>query len=113
MPPQIHRDDGAGDQQQDRRRSPQEKGLRFHRRAQEHEIAVAIDDELDDLLVAVAGPQALADEDAQIMGEVGIGFIDRFVLADDAAKSAADLAGARLEDGIGQHLLRLDSGGWP
>ena len=34
MPSQVERNDGAGQQQQNRRRSPQEVGLRFHRRAQ-------------------------------------------------------------------------------
>src|SRR6185312_10113043 len=75
-----------------------------------HVVAVAIDDVLDDLCVAIAGDQALAHEDAKIVCEVGVGFIDRFILADDAAQTAADLAGARLERRVGQHLLWLHGG---
>ena len=42
------------------------------------------------------------------MGEVGAGFVDRLVLADQAAQLAADRPRARLQRRIGQTLARLD-----
>ena len=65
----------------------------FERRPQQHEIAVARADIGDDLVVAVAGGDALAHQHAQIVREVGLGILDRLVAADQAAQFLADRRG--------------------
>jgi hypothetical protein len=96
------------ERQQRRRPEPQRVGGGLDRRAQQHELAIAIDDVLHRLLVAVARDQPLAQQHAQIMRQGRARIVDRFVLADQAAQLLADGARPRLERRIGQHLARLD-----
>jgi hypothetical protein len=96
---------GAGQQQQ--RRQPQQQRLQLERRPQEHELAVAGLDEGQHLAVAVAGGEALAHDDAQVVGQGRAGVVDRLILADDAAQFLGELAGARFERGVVQHLAGL------
>ena len=58
-----------------------------------------------------SGDQAIADQTPQIVGEVGVGIVDRLVLADQAAQLLPDLSGAGLERRVRQLLLRLDRAG--
>src|SRR5262249_25340827 len=96
-------------QRQHRERpEPQEKGLGLDRRPQQDEVAVAAHHELQHLAVAVAGAEALADQHAQVVGEIGVGVVDRLVLAHQAAQLAAESAGTRLQRGIGEALAGLD-----
>src|SRR3546814_12709555 len=46
---------------------------------------------------------------AQLVGDLGVGGIDRLVLADDAADLGGEVAGALLQHRIVEHLAWLDS----
>ena len=59
---------------------------RLERRAVEHEIAVALHHEVDDLVVAPARGDLLADLAAQVHRELGVRIGDRLVLAHEAAQ---------------------------
>ena len=50
--------------------------------------------------------EALAHQHAQIMREIGVGIVDRLVAADETAQFLADVAGARFERRVGEHLVR-------
>ena len=76
-------------------------------RLEQHELAIARDDEVHDLLIAVAGFQPLAHQQPQILGQGRVGIVDRLVLADEAAQAFGDGPGARLQRGIRQHLVGL------
>ena len=78
------------------------------RRAQQHELAIARDDEIEHGVVAVTGHETLAHDEAQVLGERRVGIVDRLVLADEAAQLGRQAAGARLERGVLQHLVGLD-----
>ena len=104
--------DAAGtEQQQQRGPAPEQQGLRLEGRIEENEIAVAGNQIGLHLIVAVAGREPLAHDHAQIMGEIGVGFVDRLVLADEAAQLPADGPRAGLQRRILQHLRRLDGEG--
>ena len=77
------------------------------RRPQQHELAVARDEEARHISVAVAGDEAFAHEQPQVAGERRIGIIDRLVLADEAAQVCRQVAGAGFERRIGKNLVRL------
>ena len=85
-------------------------GRGLDRRLEQHEIAVARGQEVDDLLVAVARDQPLAHQPAQVVGEVGVGIVDRLVLADQAAELLRERPRALLERRVGQHLVRAGRG---
>ena len=65
------------------------------RRLEQHELAVARDQKIEHLPVAVAGVQPLAHQQAQVVRERRVGIVDRLVLADHAAQFAATDARAR------------------
>src|SRR3546814_14141651 len=46
---------------------------------------------------------------AQLVGDLGVGGVDRLVLADDAADLGGEVAGALLQHRIVEHLAWLDS----
>ncbi len=50
---------------------------------------------------------ALADEDADVAGERGVGIVDRLVLTDHAAKLGRQRPGARLERRVFHQFVRL------
>ena len=79
----------AAGQQHHGRTEPQQPGGRLHRRLEQDEVAVALGDVGEHLRVAVAGDQPVAHQPAQVAGEVGIGIVDRLVLADEAAQLLA------------------------
>ena len=85
-----------------------QQGVGREARLQQHELAVAGDDEILDLLVAVAGLQPLAHQQAEILGERRVGIVDRLVLADETAQAFGDVPGPRLERRVWQHLVGLD-----
>ena len=89
---------------QQRRPVPQHVGRWLDGWLQQDEGSVAADDGLHRLGIGVAGGQALADEDTDVVREVGAGFVDRLVLADQAAQLLRQDARARLERGIGELL---------
>jgi hypothetical protein len=87
--------DGQG--QADQRRSqqqegpaPQQPGAALHRRAVEHEVAVALHHEVQDLLLTLALLQLLADLFAQVHRQVGMRRGNGLVLADQAAQFFGD-----------------------
>ena len=57
-------------------------------RLQQHELAIARDQEIDHLRVAVTGRDALAHQKAQVARQRRLGIVDRLVLADHAAQFA-------------------------
>ena len=71
--------------------------VRVKARLQQHELAIARDDEVVDLAVACRPPSALAHQYAQIAGERRVGIVDRLVLADETAQSRRDRAGPRFQ----------------
>ena len=97
----AEKQDGGSQPQQDRRR--------LERRLVEDEVAVAVGHVREDLVVALAGGDLLADLRAQIVGELGVRVGDRLVLADEAAQLFRELDGARRLDRI--HLGRHRVGG--
>ena len=80
-------------------------------RLEQDELAVARDQKIDHALVAVAGLQSLAHEDAQIARERRVRIVDRLVLADHAAQLLGEHTRARLERSVGQDLVGLHGKG--
>ena len=107
-PAQPDEDDGAGRGERQRRCPPQQPGRGLEGRLQQHEVAIALHHEGHDLVVALAGDQALAHQDAEVAGQRRVGLVDRLVLAHQATQLPPDGAGARLQGGIVQHLAGLD-----
>jgi hypothetical protein len=68
-------------------------------------LPVTRDQKLTDLCIAVAGLQALADEESQVTRQRRVRIVDRLVLADHATEFERKRAGARLKRGIAQHLV--------
>jgi hypothetical protein len=62
--------------QQDQRREPQQRRVPLKARAQQHELAVAGDQEIDNFLIAVAKANALAHQHPQVARERCLGIID-------------------------------------
>ena len=77
-------------------------------RLQQHELAVAGDDKVLDLLIRVASREPLPHQQAEVLGERRFGIVDRLVLADETAQAFGDVPRPRLERRIWQHLVRLD-----
>jgi hypothetical protein len=82
--------------------------MRAEHRAQEDELAVALHDVVAHLGIVVAGIDALAHEDAQVLGERRVGIVDRLVLADEAAQIGRYGPRPLLQHRIAQDLVRLD-----
>ena len=76
-------------------------------RLEQDELTVARHDEIPDLCIAVALGQVLADENAQILGERRIGFVDGLILADEAAKARREIAGALFQFCIAENFIGL------
>ena len=74
---------------------------------EQHELAIAGDDEIHDLLIAVAGLQPLAHQQPQVFGQGRVGIVDRLVLAHETAQALRDGPGAGLQRRIRQHLVGL------
>ena len=89
-----------------RRPAPQQQRAHIQRRPQQYEIAVARADIGDDLRVAVAGRDALAHQQSQIVREIGLGILDRLIAADEAAQLLPDRPGPRFQRRVRQHLVR-------
>src|SRR5579864_9216605 len=70
--------DGAG-QQCGRRRKPQHRGLPLEARLEQNELAIARDQEIYHLWIAVAGGEPLAYQDAQVARERRFRIVDRLV----------------------------------
>ena len=105
-------DHGDAAQQQDHQRpEPQQVGPGREGRLQQDEVAVAGHQVVQDLLVAVARDQALADQDPQVLGQLGVGGVDVLVLADQAAQALGKLAGPGFQHRIVEDLVGLDREG--
>ena len=76
-------------------------------RLEQHEFAVARNQELDHLLIAVALFETLAHQDAQILRQRRFGIVDRLVLANHAAQLLGKRSRPCFETGIRQNLIRL------
>src|SRR6516165_3910904 len=107
-PPRRNADQPGSNGEDQERPEPKQQGLAVEARLQQNELAVTVDQEIAYLRIAAPGRELLADKDAQVMGELGVGFIDRFVLADEAAELAGEQPRARLELWIAEHLTGLD-----
>ena len=94
-----HQPGQPGDEQHERAR-PEQHGGGLHRRTVEHEVAVARDQVVDDLLVAAAGLDLLAHLVAQVDGELRVRVGERLVLAHQAAQHGGQVHDARLDRGI-------------
>src|SRR5512137_495114 len=92
------RDDGQHAEHQ--RAQPQQQRRRIERRLVEHEVAVAVDHEVDDLAVGLARLDLLVDLPAQVDGEFGVRLGDRLVLADEAAQLRGDVDRALRGHGV-------------
>jgi len=75
---------------------------------EQHEFAVAIDHGAYHLGVAVARHQPLAHHQSKVAADAGVALVDALVAADRAAQPGADLAGARLERRVVEHLIGFD-----
>ena len=77
-------------------------------RLEQDEFAIAGDEKIDHLRIAVAGFDPLPHQNAQIVGERRLRLVDQFVLTDQAAQFLGDRAGARFEFRVRQHFVGLD-----
>ncbi|MNN46041.1 hypothetical protein D3C81_1604030 [compost metagenome] len=83
-PPRPHHDHGGAEYQQGRP-EPQQPRQGPHRRVVEHEVAIALHEEVLHGGLTRATAQLFADLAAQVHREVGVGIGQRLVLADHAA----------------------------
>ena len=74
----------------------------------QHELTVAGGEESANFGIRPPRAHLLANEHPQVMGKLGVRFIDRFVLADEAAKLRRQGPRARLERRVGEHLVGFD-----
>ena len=107
-PARRHEQRDAAGNQYARRRQPQDQGLPFESRPQQHEFAVARHHVVDHLAVRIAGLEALAHQKAQVAGERRVGIVDRLVLAHHAAQIVRQLTRPPFQHRVGQHLVGLD-----
>ena len=77
----------------------------------QHEFTVSRHDIIKNLLIAIAIDQPLAHDKPQIAGKLGIGIVDRLVLADHAAQFRRQGPRPMFQGGIGQHLIGIDGEG--
>src|SRR5579859_6605048 len=84
-PDPAHEEEGP-ERKQEKRPEPEEHRGRLERRPVEHEVAVAVHEVVDDLPLAPARLELLADLPAQVEREVGVGIGERLVLAYEAAQ---------------------------
>src|ERR1043165_10274086 len=86
----------AGNQEEERS-GPEEERRRLERRPVEQEVAVALDHEVDDLALGLAGGELLADLVAQVDRERRVRFGERLVLAHEAAQLVREVRHAAIE----------------
>ena len=91
----------AAPQQKRERPEPQEQRRRLDRRLVQHEVAIARDQVLLDLGVALALKRQLAHFAAQVFGQRRRRIGQRLVLADEAAQFLLEVLEARVERGVG------------
>ena len=77
-------------------------------RLEQDELTVACHQVFPHLRIAVARLEPFAHQNAQIAGERCVGIVDRLILANHAAKSLRERAGARLQYGVGEDLVGFD-----
>ena len=94
--------------QRERPGDPERQRVPGNLRLQQHEFAVARHDIADHLLVAVARHDAFSHQEAQVARQVGIGIVDRLVLADHAAQIGRKIPRPLLQLRIGKLLARID-----
>src|ERR1700675_4420771 len=90
-------DDEGTQQEHDEGSAPNEQGFRFQRRAEAHELAIAVRHELEYGVIALSGHQHLAHLPAKIVRKLHIRIGDGFVLTDEAAKLPGYAFEARLQ----------------
>eukprot|EP01136_Pigoraptor_vietnamica_P019918 Opistho-1_new@68104 len=95
---------------------PEQRGAGFQRRAVEHEVAVALRHEGQDVRLAAAAAQLLAYLPAQVHRKLGMGRGHGFVLADQAAQLFGNRHHPRFQRGVGharrgQAILRTHRAG--
>jgi hypothetical protein len=88
---QDSRNDEHPDQHEGERRKPQQPRAGLERRVVEHEVVVARDQVVLDLVVAFSTLHHVVDLLAQILGQVGIGVGQVLILADQAAQLLCEL----------------------
>src|SRR5262249_28242896 len=99
--------EGAGSQDK-KRPKPEEQGFLLEAWLQKHKLAVAGHEVVADLSIGPPCTQLLADQNAQIVSELGIRLVDRLILAHKAAEFSRQGASSSLESGIGERLAGLD-----
>ena len=104
-PPDMEPEGQSAAKQHQRWDQPERERLTLEPRLQQHELAVARDQEIDHLWIAVAGRDALAHQQPKIARQWRLGIVDRLVLTDHAAQFPRQLPRARFLGGIGHHLV--------
>ena len=103
----CHKEGQRAKDEDDNRADPQENRVGGERRPQQHELAIAADDEVMHARIGIASHEALAHEEPQVAGKRRVAIIDRLVLADEATQAGGDVACALLEPLVGQHFVGL------
>ena len=105
-------DDNKTHKDNQKRRCPENGGAGRQSRLQQDKLTVARHDEIPDLCIAVALGQVLADENAQVLCERRVGFINGLILADEAAKTCREIAGALFQFRIAKNFVGLHGVCW-
>ena len=95
--------------EREHRREPQQQRAQGEGGAEQDEIPVARDEVVANPVVAVAGLQALSDQETQVARQRRVGIVDGLVLAHQAAQPGGDASRPGLERRIGEgdSLTRL------
>jgi hypothetical protein len=96
-------------QKQQQWSKPQKKGLWGKSRPQQYEFAIAGNNEVDDVFLAVACFQPFSNKQAQIPGKRRIRIVDRLILAHQATQLCGNLPGRRLKHRIVKDFIRPNS----
>ena len=84
-----------------------QRRARVEGRLQQHELAIALHQEAPHLRVRAAGGHLLADDPAQVRGQLRLAVVDALVLADQAPHLPEQVPGAGLLHRIGQPVRRV------
>ena len=101
-------DDGGACQKNEDRRAPEHICPRRDRRVEQHIVAIGVPQIGQNFGVAGTRRKLPPDLDPKIARQIGVGIIDRLVLADKAAKLFRQYARPFLQRRISQHFLRRD-----
>ncbi len=107
--PQFSSQSDRSKKKNSKRRQPKQGGLSFEPRPQQHKLAIAFNQVIDDLLIRPTGFQLLAHQETQVAGERRRQIINGLVLTNQTAKIFRDVASSRFERRVRQDLIRLNS----